>query len=87
MPRPEQRRVLLCLGLAAIALPAAASADWLLMQQPPDVDKDSPNMTCWLAAAANMLAGADYGYSYGSTVQERADGIYAELVNHFGTSE
>lgn len=49
----------------------------------PDVDKSQPDMTCWLAAAANMLSGA--GYGVGITPQERAAGIYLELKNHFGT--
>jgi hypothetical protein len=71
-----------------LCLPAAAHADWLKMDPPPDVDKDQPNLTCWLATAANMLAGADYGHSGGSPdLQARADYIYGQLVEHFGTDE
>lgn len=65
------------------------------MSPPPDLDKGAPAPTvpcnpgepivdnsCWLATAANMLAGA--GYGTGSTVNQRSEEIYAELVNHFG---
>jgi hypothetical protein len=65
------------------------------MTPPPDVDKGAPAPTvpctpgsaivdnsCWLATAANILAGA--GYGTGSTVQQRAEEIYGELVAHFG---
>jgi len=62
-------------------------ADWMKMDPPPDVDKSAHGhtgtSTCWLATAANMLAGA--GYGDGKTVQERADDIYKELVAHYGT--
>lgn len=54
---------------------------------PPDVDKSAHGHTgtntCWLATAANMLAGA--GYGTGSTVQARADNIYTQLTAHYGT--
>ena len=40
---------------------------------PPDVDN-----TCWMATAANMLAGA--GYGDGTTLQDRAEDIYNELI-------
>jgi hypothetical protein len=54
---------------------------------PSDVDKSAhghgSTYTCWLATAANMLAGA--GYGTGSTMQARADNIYNQLVAHFGT--
>jgi hypothetical protein len=64
-----------------------ASADWMKMDPPPDVDKrthgHSNTSTCWLVAAANMLAGA--GYGSGATVQQRADSIYNQLVNTHGT--
>ncbi|MCJ7576711.1 MAG: hypothetical protein MUO80_08610 [Dehalococcoidia bacterium] len=74
--------------LAILALPALASADWRKMDPPPDVDKSAHGhtgtMTCWQATAANMLAGA--GYGDGTTVQQRADDIYNELVAHYGTA-
>ena len=64
-----------------------ASADWQKMDPPPDVDKrthgHSNTSTCWLATAANMLAGA--GYGTGVTVQQRADSIYNQLVSAHGT--
>ena len=63
-------------------------ADWMRMDPPPDVDKDSHGhngtLTCWQATAANMLAGA--GYGEGATVQERADAIYVQLTDNFGTA-
>ncbi len=75
--------------LASLVVPAVASADWKKMEPPPDVDKithhgTTNTMTCWLAVAANMLAGA--GYGDGATVQQRADDIYNELVVKYGTS-
>jgi hypothetical protein len=67
--------------------------DYIKMTDPPDVDKkahgdpENENPTCWLAAAANMLAGA--GYGTGANVQARADNIYTQLVNNpdFGTNK
>ncbi len=76
---------LLYVMLAVLAAPPLASADWQKMASPPDVDKDYPNMTCWLAAAANMLAGAGYGTGDPNDPQARADAIYDELTAHFGT--
>ena len=55
--------------------------DWLKVDPPADVDKDgvtSPDNSCWMAAASNMLAAADYGN--GATPQARAEDIYADLV-------
>ncbi len=84
----DPRCLSLLLFLALIA-PANAPGDWLLMDPPPDVDKyhhgHSATLTCCLATSANMLAGA--GYGTGSSVQEQADGIYLQLVDHFGTDE
>jgi len=79
----NHRRAMLCalaLGVL-VSLPSLASADWLKMDPPADVDKDgvtSPDNTCWMATAANMLAAA--GYGNGVTLQARADDIYADLV-------
>jgi hypothetical protein len=54
-------------------------ADWLKIDSPPDVDKKPPaGPTCWVATAANMLAGA--GYGIGITDQNRADYIYNCLL-------
>jgi hypothetical protein len=49
---------------------------------PPDANKPATgaDISCWLATAANMLAGAGYGTS-GNTVQERAEEIYTQFKN------
>jgi len=60
------------------------SANYRKFDALPDVDKTSANHnSCWLATAANMLAGA--GYGTGATIQARADNIYNQLVNNYGT--
>jgi hypothetical protein len=68
--------------------PALAWSQWMKMDPPPDVDKaahgDTGTNSCWLATAANMLAGA--GYGTGKTVQQRADDIYNDLVANYGTA-
>ena len=88
MCRSRLVRAMWGLGLAAFVLPAGSWADWQLMEDPPDVDKTQPNMTCWLATAANMLAGVGYGQSSGAgELQGRAEYIYEQLISHFGTSE
>ena len=74
--------------VASVLLVSAATyADWMKMDPPPDVDKSAHGhtgtSTCWLATAANMLAGA--GYGDGTNVQDRADDIYTELVANYGT--
>jgi len=75
-------------AVVLLATAAGAYGDWMKMDPPPDVDKSAHGHTgtgtCWLATAANMLAGA--GYGTGATVQARADNIYNQLVAHFGTS-
>ncbi|MFH1614606.1 MAG: hypothetical protein ABIG61_05950 [Planctomycetota bacterium] len=62
--------------------------EYMKIAVPPDVDKSAHghvgSPTCWLATAANMLAGA--GYGTGLTIQARADNIYSQLVNHYGTA-
>jgi hypothetical protein len=50
----------------------------------PDVDKSTPDMSCWLATAANMLSGAGYGNGGAGGPQERAELIYSQLKDHFG---
>ena len=55
------------------------------MNPPPDADKAAgggTNNSCWLATASNMLAGA--GYGDGTTVQQRADDIYADMTGNYG---
>ncbi len=64
----------------------STAAVYMKMDPPPDADKASlaGNNSCWLATAANMLAGA--GYGTGSTVQERAEDIYEDMTDNFGTA-
>ena len=64
----------------------------VVLNPPPDVDKpfvsnpSLPNdMTCWMATASNMLAGA--GYGSGLSTQARADDIYADMVAQWGTGQ
>ncbi len=59
---------------------------YMKMSPPPDTDKTflNNNNSCYLATAANMLAGA--GYGDGTTVQQRAEDIYSDLTGHFGTA-
>jgi hypothetical protein len=55
-----------------------------------DVDKAGlPNIasgdkTCWIATAANMLAGV--GYGTGATIQARAESIYTTFQTQYGTT-
>ena len=59
------------------------------MKPPPDVDKPVPiadnDNSCWMATAANMLAGA--GYGNGATVQQRAADVFADMAAEFGISD
>lgn len=72
------------LVVMVLALCTFTSCKYLKMNPPPDADKTwvSDGNTCWLATAANMLAGA--GYGTGTSVQERAQSIYDQLKAHFG---
>ena len=72
---------------ALLFMPDRASAEYLKIDPPPDVNKMAPvtDLSCWLATAANMLAGA--GYGTGETDQERAEEIYEELELHFSPAE
>jgi len=86
------RTKILVLAVAlALATAKPALAVWL-RSSASDVDKKfisgnpglqpglpSPDKSCWLAAAANMLAGA--GYGIGNTVQARAEDIYIDMMN------
>jgi hypothetical protein len=78
---------LVAVVIAILAFPGLAFAQWQKVDPPPDVDKaahgHTGTWTCWQATAANMLAAA--GYGDGTTVQDRADDIYSEMVAHFGT--
>lgn len=66
-----------------VFLIATNSCGYLKTNPPPDAERatGSQDQTSWLAAAANLLA--DAGYGTGRTVQDRADKIYTDLVNHF----
>lgn len=63
------------------------SCGYLQVNPPPDVKAvpDQGEQAAWLAAAANMLAAADYGY--GADVQEKAESIFKDLTGHFGTHD
>ena len=80
---------ILCLSAVVMLLLAGvAAADWIKPLDPPedpvpDVDKTTPDRTCWLATAANMLGAAGYGHE--ATAQERAQTIYNHLVAQYGT--
>jgi hypothetical protein len=67
-----------------LCLPVAAFGDYLKIDPPPDVDKNHPDLTCWIATAANMLAGAGYGPA-GLNDQQRAEAIYNQLRIQFGS--
>jgi len=84
MRKPVIRLWLLVLCLSLVS--SSALAVYMKMDPPPDADKAflSGNNSCWLATAANMLAGA--GYGNGRSAQERADDIYGDLTANFGTA-
>jgi len=75
---------LFSVALLSVVLSGAATADYLKMNPPPDIDKVDyafgNAQSCWVAAGSNLLAGA--GYGDGNNVQERADDIYKELCNN-----
>jgi hypothetical protein len=61
---------------------------YMKMNPPPDSDKPLPvpagDFSCWMHTASNMLAGA--GYGTGTTVQARADAIFAQMKTHYGVA-
>lgn len=76
--------------IAFASLVPAAQADWQQRPDPPDQNKPgippgpptySPDNTCWLASAANMLAAA--GYGDGANADARASDVYGELIAHY----
>lgn len=74
------RRVLVC-AFVFLATARVFCPPYMKMNPPPDVDKTWPianDNSCWMATAANMLAGA--GYGDGTTVQARANDIYQDLI-------
>ena len=74
----------LCVLLAAACLNTAANADFLATPTPPDADKAGApgDNSCWMATAANMLAGA--GYGDGDTLQARTNDIYGDMITQYG---
>ncbi len=79
------RNVLLVVFLAVLT-----SGCFPYMKMNPAADSDKPlpvpsnDLSCWLHTASNMLAGA--GYGTGTTVQARADNIFADMNANFGTA-
>ena len=56
--------------------------DYQMMIPGADVNSSPSGDISWMAAAANMLAGAGYGFDYGNninTLQKRADHIFADI--------
>jgi len=76
----------LLIGLAvAVLMMVTLSCVYMKMNPPADVDKGPPapappdvDNSCWMATAANMLAGA--GYGTGTNLQARATNIYDNLI-------
>lgn len=76
----------LLMALLAILPNCGYAPPYMKMNPPPDSDKPLPvpfgDNSCWMHAAANMLAGA--GYGTGTTVQARADTIWADMNAQWG---
>ena len=72
--------------IVVVVMCASAGCVYMKMSPPADADKfsPSPDNSCYLATASNMLAGA--GYGNGATVQARADDIYQEMIAQFGVA-
>lgn len=70
--------LLLTVGTVALGS-STVHGQYLKIDPPPDSNKPgtATDISCWLHAAANMLAGA--GYGTGVDVQTRADEIFNEL--------
>lgn len=85
MKKPHVNQCLCGIVVILGCLSAPAFAQWVKDTSDetpvPDVNKDVPDRTCWLATAANMLGAAGYGTE--GTAQARADTIYDQLrVNY-----
>jgi hypothetical protein len=77
---PQRTAVILCaLALALFVSQSVALGQYIKHDPPPDANKPvtGADLSCWLATAANMLAGA--GYGTGADEQARAEEIYDEL--------
>jgi len=69
----------------AFGLLFSSCANYRKMNPPADADKPGgvgTDNSCYLATAANMLAGA--GYGSGASLQARANDIYGDLTSQFG---
>ncbi len=95
---PHRKHPVLIAFLFGLLLGWAAPAPAQYIKSPPDQPTDVDKLdhgdqapvlkpTCWLATAANMLAGAGYGNDYDGDAQYRADQIYERLKSHFGDSD
>ena len=88
------KRTISFMGLATIligllfVMMAGSCRPYMKMNPPADSDKPLPvpagDYSCWMHAAANMLAGA--GYGNGTTLQARADSIFSQMDAHYGTA-
>lgn len=79
--------LVICLMFCASFAFAQTLPPYQKMYPAPDVNKSgtvSPDNSCWMATASNMLAGA--GYGNGNTVQARADDIYQDMIAHYGVA-
>ena len=83
MTAQKARGVLYSFVVLILILASPARSEYKKIDPPPDANKAGPatDDTCWLATAANMLAGA--GYGNGPDVQARAEEIYDQLKTHF----
>ncbi len=81
MRTSRKKSAVRCLVIAVLFSTTPGLADWMLLDEPPDVDKTEPDLSCYLATASNMLAGA--GYGDGGSVHERAQDLYAEFMAQY----
>jgi hypothetical protein len=74
--------VLVTILFIVLASSCTPSIPFMMMNPPPDSDKPLPvpagDNSCWMHTASNMLAAA--GYGNGTTVQARADDIFADMA-------
>ena len=71
--------------LTVVILLSFASCGYIQVNPPPDVmaNEDPSDQSAWLAASSNMLAAA--GYGYGNNIQERAENIYEQMLERYGS--
>jgi len=68
--------------IIVVVICSSVGCVYMKMSPPADADKTSPDNSCYLATASNMLAGA--GYGTGSSIQGRAEDIYQDMIAQFG---